>query len=149
MKTKKRSKLRKIFSKVLNVRFWLDWERIKSFGGYLKESIEVLVTPASTGKSEDFKAALHQFHIGEDALLDKQRALFRLSLLMLFLAVLIFSYTIYQLTYGTYRAAVVSLVVMGLALVLAFRYHFWYFQIRQRKLGCTFREWYRALLGVK
>ena len=149
MKTKKRSKFRKIFSKVLNVRFWLDWERIKSFGQYLKGNIEALVTPAASGKTEDFKVAVQHFHISEDALLDKQRALFRLSLLMLFLAVLIFSYTIYQLIYGTYRATVVSFVVMGLALVLAFRYHFWYFQIRQRKLGCTFREWYRALLGVK
>ena len=37
-----------------------------------------------------------------------------------------------------------------IALVLAFRYHFWYFQMKQHKLGCTFNEWYRqGLLGEK
>jgi intracellular multiplication protein IcmV len=29
-------------------------------------------------------------------------------------------------------------------LVQAFKYHFWRFQIKHRKLGCTFAEWYHG-----
>jgi intracellular multiplication protein IcmV len=55
----------------------------------------------------------------------------------------------YQLFYGSYQAAIVSFIILWIALVLAFRYHFWYFQIKNRKLGCTVYEWYRGLLGDK
>ena len=64
---------------------------------------------------------------------------------MLLSACLIFVYAGYQFFYGSIKAFIVSLVVMLIALVLAFRYHFWYFQIKQRKLGCTFNEWYRRI----
>jgi len=29
-------------------------------------------------------------------------------------------------------------------LTQAFRYHFWLFQLRNRKLGCTLSEWWNA-----
>ena len=37
-----------------------------------------------------------------------------------------------------------SLTLYGLS--QAMRYHFWYFQIQSRKLGCTFQEWGSAVL---
>jgi intracellular multiplication protein IcmV len=51
---------------------------------------------------------------------------------------------------GSIKAFIVSLVVTLIALILAYRYHFWYFQMKQRKLGCTFSEWYKqGLFGEK
>ncbi len=52
---------------------------------------------------------------------------------MLLIAALIFVYALYHFYAGTFKAAFVSLTVMMVALALAFRYHFWYFQIKSRQ----------------
>ncbi len=36
---------------------------------------------------------------------------------------------------------VIGIAVSAMFLTQAFRYHFWFFQIKHRKLGCTFQEW--------
>ena len=107
------------------------------------------MVPASMAKSESFKHAVDTFKITEEDLEIKQKALMRLSILMLLMAFIIGIYAGYLLYHGAIRAGIVSLVVMGIAVVLAFRYHFWYFQIKKRKLGCTFTEWLKALRGDK
>ena len=68
---------------------------------------------------------------------------------MVSLAMMLFLYFLYNLFYGRYAAVLLSSIVMLLALVIAFRYHFWYFQIQQRKLGCTLSDWFwQGLMGV-
>ena len=70
--------------------------------------------------------------------------------MMVVLAVLILMYSVYLFIEGGHKGGIVALVVMFIALVLAFRYHFWYFQIKQRKLGCTIQEWFNhGLKGIK
>ena len=150
MKKKSRSRVVRVFSRIINIRSWFDWDRMKSLTIALKNSIKQWFVPQKNTVTESFKAAQSRMNLSDADLLIKQTALFRLSMLMLFIAVLILGYSGYHLFYGTFRAFLVSLVVMLIALTLAFRYHFWYFQIKHRKLGCTFNEWYRqGLLGEK
>lgn len=150
MKKASDSRIVKLFSSIFNVRYWFDWERVKSFTLYLTNGIKRFFVPQQTQDTESFTEAANKLNIDEAGLLSKQKALFRLSMLMVTLAGLIFGYSLYQLFFGTFRAVIVSLVVSMIALTLAFRYHFWYFQIKHRKLGCTFNEWYKqALLGEK
>ncbi|HAU1881722.1 TPA: type IV secretion protein IcmV, partial [Legionella pneumophila] len=99
---------------------------------------------------ESFDEAVKKLKLNEADLIIKQKALFRLSVIMVIAALMLLIYTGYQLFYGSWKATIISLVVVMIALVLAFRYHFWYYQIKQRKLGCTVKEWYRqGLLGEK
>jgi intracellular multiplication protein IcmV len=42
---------------------------------------------------------------------------------------------------------VMCLMVSLVAFANAFRAHFWYFQTKQRKLGCTIQEWLNAGVG--
>lgn len=147
---KKQSKIITLISSIINVRAWFDWERVKSFTTYLSNGIKRLFVPQENNEVESFNEAATKLHISDADLLAKQKALFRLSLVMLVAACLIFGYAGYQLFYGSFKAVYVSLVVTLIALALAFRYHFWYFQIKTRKLGCTFNEWFRqGLLGEK
>lgn len=150
MKKQSESKIVRLISRILNVRSWFDWERMKSFTLYLVNGFKQLFVPQQNIESESFKEATKQLDIDDATLLSKEKALFRLSLLMLLIAGLILGYAGYQLFYGSYKAVIVSFIVMLIALTLAFRYHFWYFQIKKRKLGCTFDEWFRqGLLGEK
>lgn len=152
MKKKSGSRIVRFFSRIINIRRWFDWDRTKSFTIALKNAIKFLFVPqeVSTTSIESFDTAVNKLNLTDEELLVKQNSLYRLSLLMLSIAVLIFIYSLYQLFYGSFKAFGVSLVVTSIGLTLAFRYHFWYFQVKHKKLGCTFNEWYRqGLLGEK
>jgi intracellular multiplication protein IcmV len=150
MKKKSGSRIVRVFSRIVNIRLWFDWERTKSFTVALKNGIKFLFVPKKSAPSETFQHAVTTLKLNDEELLIKQTALLRLSILMLILAVLIFGYSGYHLFYGSFKAFLVSMAVTCIALALAFRYHFWYFQIKHRKLGCTVEEWYRqGILGEK
>lgn len=150
MKKKSGSRIARVFNRIVNVRKWADWERTKAFTLYLGNGFLRLFVPEKNPGAESFDSAMTRLKISDVDLLLKQKALFRLSIVMTSLAGLIFIYSGYQLFFGAFKAAIVSLVVAMIALVLAFRYHFWYFQIKKRKLGCTFNEWFKqGLMGEK
>ncbi|TAL59327.1 MAG: type IV secretion protein IcmV [Legionella sp.] len=150
MKKKSSSRIGRVFKSVINVRYWADWDRVKAFTTSLYNGIVRMFVPSKTTSDETFDQAIARLNITETDLDLKQKALFQLSMVMVAAAALILFYTGYQLFWGSFKAALISLVVMMIALVLAFRYHFWYFQIKKRKLGCTYEEWYKqGLLGEK
>jgi intracellular multiplication protein IcmV len=150
MKKQSDSKILKLISSILNVRAWFDWERMKAFTQYLTHGFQQLFIPKVSADAESFKQATTKLKLDDSSLLMKQKALYRLSMIMLVLAGCVLGYSGYQMLYGSFKAAIVSIVVTLIALVLAFRYHFWYFQIKQQKLGCTFDEWFRqGFLGEK
>ena len=150
MKKNAGSRVGAVITRIFNVRAWFDWDRVKSFTLFLMDGLKRLFIVQEHVQSDSFNEVQKQFKLTDADLLLKQKALWRLSMIMLTVAFLIFSYAMYHFMFGALRAGMVSLVVMMIALVLAFRYHFWYFQIKKQKLGCTFKEWYRqGFLGEK
>ncbi|KTD52759.1 type IVB secretion system protein IcmV [Legionella quateirensis] len=150
MKKKSGTRIGSIFKRIINIRAWSDWDRMKAFTLYLLNGFKRLFVTQKEVEVESFDSAVDKLKLSDADLVIKQNALLRLSIVMLAAAFMIFIYMGYQLFYGSFKATIVSLVVMLIALVLAFRYHFWYFQIKHRKLGCTIKEWYRqGILGEK
>lgn len=144
------SRLKKLLSRVFHIRFWMDIERIKSFAQFVKNLFKKLFVLQPQAPTQSFEEAQVRLQLTDEQLLKRQQALFRICLLMIFLALVLCCYGVYQLFYGTVVAALLTLVVILIALSLAFRYHFWYFQIKQRKLGCSWRDWLsEGLLGGK
>ena len=123
---------------------------MKSFTLYLLNGIKNLFILQKKVKAASFEAIKEHLKLTDSELLLRQKALLRLSLLMVGFAVLLFFYAMYNFYFLHVSAGILSFVVMLIALVLAFRYHFWHFQIKERKLGCSIREWYKqGLLGEK
>src|SRR3990167_11146420 len=150
MKKPPHSRFRKAFTAAFDLRKWSDLERMKGFTLYLENGIKNLFIPRRQAAKQSFDEALQQYNVNEKDLLKKQNGLLRLSLLMCLVALGFLLYSIYLALFGSWHATVLSAVIMMLALTLAFRYHFWFFQIKQRKLGCTFQEWFqRGFLGRK
>lgn len=156
MKSNKFSRITHVFKSIFNVRAWLDYDRVRAFSLYLFNGIKKLFVPQPMIKSDSdegnklFAEKAANLHLSQEDLNDRAKGLYRLAILMCSIATCIFIYGIYNLFYARYSAVIVSFTVMLVALVLAFRYHFWYFQIKQRKLGCSIKEWYRqSFLGDK
>lgn len=147
MKTGKKSRVGGFFRRTFNFRYWADFDRTKSITGYILEVIKNFILPKSNKNVESFESAVSRWNLTEKELENRQKGLMRLAIIMLVLAFSLVCYAIYHIFYGSLYAMGVSIVLALLALMLAFRYHFWQFQIRQRKLGCTIQEWYEV--GIK
>ena len=150
MKKKSGSKSGHLFSSVFQLRTWSDWDRIKTANRYLGRGIKKLTVPQKSRVTESFEAAKQRLNLTDKDLLVRQKALLRVAIIMVVFAVFLLTYAIYRFYYHNNKSGVLSLIVMLIALVFAFRYHFWYFQIKEHKLGCSINEWFReGLLGDK
>ncbi|WP_131783151.1 type IVB secretion system protein IcmV [Legionella gresilensis] len=155
MQKKSGSRVGSLFKSIFNVRAWTDFDRLNAFTLYLTNVLRFLFVPqknktSSNEASANFEAAMAAMNLTEANLEARKRGLYRLSILMCVIAFGFLCYAIYHMFLGGIIAALISLVLMLVTLALAFRYHFWYYQIKERKLGCTFKEWYRrGFLGEK
>jgi len=153
MKKREKSRFRKMLGRVFKFRYWADVDRNKGFVLYLWNGFQRLFIPQARegqGSQVEFDNAVKQMNLSDKDLKSREVALKRLSMLMAFLALLVFLYSFYHLFYGSIQAAMLCYSVTLIAVALSFRYHFWYFQIKERKLGCKFSEWFReGLLGRK
>ncbi|MGV3740071.1 MAG: type IVB secretion system protein IcmV [Gammaproteobacteria bacterium] len=141
----KASKTKRLVLFFFNPRVWGDWDRSKAISLFFLEMIERFFVLRGKNKktTESFEHAVAKFDLDEKTLQAKATGLKRLSYSLVGVAIFLFLYTFYQLFFGSYRGAIIALIEVGIALVLAFRYHFWYYQIKQRKLGCSVKEWFK------
>ena len=149
MKNKSRSRIGRVLSHLINLRSWFDWDRMKSLTLFLWFGIKKFFVPQQGAEGESFEAAVKRLKLTDADLLVRQKGLLRISLLMVFFALLFFAYAIYLFVGHSFKGGILSLVVMSIALTLAFRYNFWYFQIKKRKLGCSIHDWSKSLMGDK
>lgn len=150
MKNKYNSRIGQVLSNIIDVRGWFDWDRMKAFTQYLVSGIGQLFVPQKAKVVEPFEEAKARMNLTDSELLARQKGLFRLSIIMVVFAILLFVYAVTLLVEGSIRGFILGLVVTTIALILAFRYHFWYFQIKERKLGCTIQEWFKqGIMGDK
>jgi intracellular multiplication protein IcmV len=144
------SKIAGFFKGIFKFRAWTDYDRVKENSSYIYEGVKKFTEVQQADKKETFEEALKRLNISEHDLDLKQKALFRLSILMLCIGLAVFFYALFKLWYEQWFALFLCSIVIALSLSLSFRYHFWHFQIKHRKLGCTFEDWYRkTLLGEK
>ena len=151
---KKTSRIGALLHRLFKIRWWIDYDRIRVFFIEFKRTLKILFIPKKpilNNKKPStalFNAALKKFNMTEDEAEQKGQAMHQASLIMLGIAVLILLYALFHLVSGHYKASFLSLIIMGIPLVLAFRYHFWYYQIKSRTLGTSFKDWYQhGLMG--
>lgn len=124
-----------------SVRKWVDYDRLSDNATGLKKVFLKLIVPAAPKHHESFESAVVRLKLTPADIQKRMSSLKRLLVLMLVIAATIFIYTIYNLIKAHWIAVILSFILFILTLVVAFRYHFWHFQLQQRKLGATFREW--------
>ena len=133
-----KNKLRRWF----NVRAWCDYDRLAQGAFSLRDTIRLLFIPRTTTKKEDFANAIEKLQFSEEDIQVRKHAFLRLTLIMSTMTLLIFCYSLYHLYEGHIRTFVMSVILSLIAAMLTFRYHFWYFQLTKKKLGCTLNEWF-------
>lgn len=110
---------------------------------------DVLSIPKGPTSSETFEEALARLHLSEADIERRKIQFQRLARIYLILGAGIFLYMFYLIFK---KAFFPTLGCLGLLLIVFsqfFRCSFWLFQMRERRLGCTFFEWLSEWAGKK
>lgn len=97
-------------------------------------------------QADDFADVIAQLGLTEADLEAKCQQFIRQSLFFVVLGLAAFFYMCYMIIVSNYYVAMVSFLISILIFSYAFRSHFWAYQIKQRRLGCTFKQWWRSVL---
>lgn len=122
---------------------WLGLDQIKDVSGRVGDTAKTIFTPEQAEQAETFEEALRRLNITEYELEQRKQEFIRLMFIYIFAAVAIFLYSLYiVIAYGNLMGFFMGLAITVFALTFAFRYHFWVYQIKHKKLGCSFRDWF-------
>jgi intracellular multiplication protein IcmV len=148
----KKGAMRGLFSSLLNIRKWSSYDEVKVSALAITHSIKDLygVGRGNAERVESFDAAVQRLQLTEDDIKKRTRSFLYSSLVYFFIALALFAYTIYMMSVSrAIFAIVVCFILILLMLVYSFREHFWYMQMKKRKVGCSFKEWIAFIFGRK
>lgn len=136
----------KAAGRIVDVRVdrWMSYDYVKGTTQRTMDVVRDTFTPEYAEFQETFEEALVRMNLTEQDLADRVREFTFMCRFNLLLTLLVLSYTVYMALFGSFIASLIALCLSFWCAVQAFRYHFWVFQIRQRRLGCTFKEWFDA-----
>lgn len=133
-----------------NVKKWMGTENIKTdTRNLLHITKETLNAPKSSIKTETFEESLARLQLTEADVKKRMRTSLQILICLLVLMGGLLLYSFYLWHLHLYRSVSINTVLMILIGSYAFREHFHYFQMKQRKLGCTVIEWFKYLAGGK
>ena len=120
---------------------WVSWDFFKRSTGQTISILKDIYRTPQKGQSETFYQALTRHRLTTEGVDSLKRKFYYFSLFFLTFAVGMFMYAADGFFQGHILRGIGSMSLVAFLLVQAFRYHFWYFQIVQKKLGCSFSEW--------
>ena len=100
-------------------------------------------TPA--GQSQSFEDLMVKNGITEKELARRIRISFVTIVVYSLCLLLVLIYCVCLAVNGHYETSILSLILVFVLLSFIFKEHFNYFQMKQRRLGCTFKDWSNAL----
>lgn len=134
----------------INPTGWIDFDFLKYHHRVIWDICKPLFTTPTPPPDESFEQAMQRLRISEDDVLRGATVYRYYALAFLCVGFLIFFYSFYLLfRYFSIAGWIIGLAVAALGFSQAFKYDFWSFQMRKRKLGVTFAEWKNDILGDK
>ncbi|MGB6976554.1 MAG: type IVB secretion system protein IcmV [Gammaproteobacteria bacterium] len=139
--------LGKVAKPLVNFPRWMDLRSVSTTAKDIGKMAKGLFVPQQATRQETFEEAVKRLHLTEENIQERMKTLLRLTLVYCLIAVALGTYTGYLLVNGRILAALLSFTLTFLSLAFAFREHFWYYQMKQRRLGCGIKEWFIAIFG--
>lgn len=127
---------------------WIDYTNLRNQTLMIYGVIRTIFTPEKPTRTETFEEAMKRFKLHEKDI-DEMATNYRVYAGVLFLlGITSILYCFYLLFHHVLvLGCLMGICVSMLFFAQAFRYDFWAFQLRQRRLGCTFNEWKAQWFG--
>ena len=130
----------------INITRWLDMETLLQNGRGIAELARKLFIPAKATYREDFEQAVQRLDLSENDIQQRIKQFSLYARVFFSCTLLLLGYIIYLMAVGAFMAFFASFGLMMVTLGQAFRYHFWAYQMKQRRLGCRFSDWFKHSL---
>lgn len=147
MKLAQRVKRR--FKPFFDISSWMSKDFLVAPAVDLSEKTKRLFIVQQSSKAESFEMAVNRLNISEQALLTRLIEMRRMFFLFLLIGLGLLIYGVLSLLQGFFLSFFICAGLTCFAFSMAFKYHFWIFQIKQRRLGCSLREWLKGTLWGK
>lgn len=148
-----RSFTKNTFKNNTNVKGWSSWGQIKENAkivGMLFKDIKTTTSEAPPSKKSTFAETVQRLGLTDDALRARMKSHFQVAVACTALGLIAFGWTFYLLiAKGMLLSSLVALSLSALMFSYAFREHFNYFQIKQKRLDCSFSEWLSGFFAKK
>lgn len=152
-KIKRFEKTKNKLKQKVNPRAWMGYEHIHSSGQFIKDEVKRLFTinfsVQEKEQHDSYEKMMLDLSLTEDDLNSRKKNFLFATMLFCFLSLASLGYIIYQYMSAHYISILPSFVLCILFLTLAFRYHFWYFQLKVKRLGCSLEDWLGYISGKK
>jgi intracellular multiplication protein IcmV len=121
---------------------WLDYDMVKD---QTKTVASIFKATFSTrppvAQTESFEQAKKRLRLTEEDIEETEKNYYFFAMLFLAVGVVLLGMGIYLLIDGVFGGFLLAVAIAAVVFAQAFRNHFYYFQMKHRKLGCTFSEW--------
>jgi hypothetical protein len=137
--------MRGTFKRFFDVGSWLGLNEIKRNTGNIKDLFKALFTVQKPEIKETFDQAVSRYNLNSEDLEEKKNMFFKTSMVYLAALFCMLLYTIYLFINELYKPAFMAIAFSCVLFSMFFREHFWYTQIKSKRLGFTFVEWFFSL----
>lgn len=131
---------------------WLGAEvrDLKNSNQTIISFLKGLFVRQAPARQESFEQAIIRLNVSEEEIKELANKYRWYAMFFFMLAVLLLLYSFYLLfEYFTIMGCLLALAACAFTLSYAFRFDFWAYQMRVRKLGVSYKEWKQSILGTK
>ncbi len=135
----------KVAGRIVDVRVdrWVSLNYVKDSFKQMTGSFRYLFVPAEPLYQETFEEAIIRLALTEQDLKTRLKEFRSLTRFFLSIAGALLCYTLYLVIRLSFFGVLISVCLSLFCVAQAFRFHFWSFQIQQKRLGCSMEEWFR------
>ena len=142
---------KKVAGRVVDVRVdkWVSLDYLSETADNFKVILLDSVIPKKGTYSETFEEAMQRLELTEADLRQREKEFTQLFYFFLGLSIAIILYALYLSFTSSMITTLIAFCLSIYTLAQSFRFHFWLFQLKNRKLGCTIKEWMNAEVTTK
>jgi intracellular multiplication protein IcmV len=142
-----RENKRGFFKRHFNVSEWMGINDVFYRMKQLPSMFHGLTTVKKTLHKETFEEAIVRLELTKADIEEKKKSFFYAAITFFVFGVLSFAYASTFIVTGKWQGFVLATMVALILFAHAFQTHFWYTQMRKRRLGLSIREWLCAFFG--
>ncbi|MFI4955094.1 MAG: hypothetical protein ACHP9Y_04185 [Gammaproteobacteria bacterium] len=108
----------------------------------MNDIVKGFLTVPYMDQRESFEQATRRLRLTPIELEKRRKNFLHQALLFLLFGFVALAYAIYLFSDAAWGSAIVVILMTAVFILYALRAHFWAFQIKHKKLGCTWKEWW-------
>jgi len=141
---------KRLFLHLFNFPAWLGIKQHREFGKRFVGLIKGFSVIPEERLEESFTEAENRLNLTDKDIVAKKKEFLFLAIVFFITGLGFLSYLVYLIYNSHFLAIPIAAAAFMVCFSLSFRYHFWWFQVNERRLGCTYKEWFlKCILGRK